>query len=94
MVVSVLYFPEYLLHVYYLSALTQVPLNSVAGEAGCRSNDYLVKINGVDVFQMSHDKAKQLIRDGGDKLSLVIERYGMYGWEISLKCDPRRSKNS
>ena len=23
---------------------------------------------------MSHDKAKQLIRDGGDKLSLVIER--------------------
>jgi len=54
--------------------LLKVPLNSVAGEAGCRSNDYLVKINGVDVFTLSHDKAKQLIKDGGDKLSLVIER--------------------
>ena len=52
----------------------QVPLNSVAGEAGCRSNDYLVKINGVDVFNLSHDKAKQLIKSGGDRLELVIER--------------------
>ena len=52
----------------------QVPLNSVAGEAGCRSNDYLVKINGTDVFNLSHDKAKQLIKSGGDRLELVIER--------------------
>ena len=47
----------------------------MAGEAGCRSNDYLVKINGVDVFNLSHDKAKQLIKSGGDRLELVIERW-------------------
>jgi hypothetical protein len=30
-----------------------------------------------DVFHMSHDKAKAIIRDGGNKLTFVLERYIM-----------------
>ena len=52
----------------------QIPLNSVAGKAGCRSNDYLVKIQGQDVFNMSHDEAKKIIGGAGSHLSLVVER--------------------
>ena len=52
-------------------------MNSVAGEAGCRSNDYLVKIQGQDVFEMSHEQAKKLITTAGNMLNLVIERSGI-----------------
>ncbi len=54
--------------------LLKVPLNSVAGLAGCRTNDYLVKIAGKDVFEMSHEEAKGLIRKAGNTLTMVIER--------------------
>ena len=57
-----------------LPNLLQVPLNSVAGRAGCRSGDYLVKIAGQDVFGLSHDQAKKVIASAGDKLTMVIER--------------------
>ena len=49
-------------------------MNSVAGESGCRSNDYLVKICGQEVFDMSHEYAKKLIKDAGNSLQLVLER--------------------
>ncbi len=49
-------------------------MNSVAGKCGLRSNDYLVKINGRDVFNMTHDEAKRNMAQSPDKLSLVIER--------------------
>lgn len=54
--------------------LLKVPMNSIAGYAGCRSNDYLVKINGQDVFNLSHEQAKALIKNAGDTLTLVVER--------------------
>ena len=76
--------------VYSLSfRLFEVPLNSVAGEAGCRSNDYLVKIQGQDVFNMGHDKAKSLIRDAGNSLSLVIERYARTCFGLLNACSLR-----
>ncbi len=46
----------------------------MAGKAGIRSGDYLVKINGRDVFHMGHEEAKREMAKGGDKLNLVIER--------------------
>ena len=52
----------------------QVPLDSIASHSGCKSGDYLVKISGEDVFQLGHEEAKDLIRRGGNKLVMVVER--------------------
>jgi len=46
----------------------------VAGKSGVRSEDYLVKINNVEVFNLNHDEAKQLIANSGNTLILVVER--------------------
>jgi len=54
--------------------LLSVPLSSIAGYAGVKSNDYLVKIGGQDVFNLSHEQAKALIKNAGDRLVLVVER--------------------
>ena len=49
-------------------------MDSIASHSGCKSGDYLVKINGEDVFQLGHEEAKDLIRKAGNKLSMVVER--------------------
>eukprot|EP00095_Tigriopus_kingsejongensis_P010683 maker-scaffold261_size233860-snap-gene-1.24 protein:Tk10683 transcript:maker-scaffold261_size233860-snap-gene-1.24-mRNA-1 annotation:"pdz and lim domain protein 3" len=54
--------------------IQKVPINSVAGLGGCRPNDYLVQINGRNVFELTHDEAKNLITNSGESLDLVIER--------------------
>ncbi|TRY77272.1 hypothetical protein TCAL_06948 [Tigriopus californicus] len=54
--------------------IVKVPLNSVAGLGGCRSNDYLVQINGRSVFELTHNEAKNIIMNSGEALDLVIER--------------------
>merc|ERR1711872_902294 len=54
--------------------LLKVPLDSIASHSGCKSGDYLVKINGEDVFQLGHEEAKELIRKAGNKLNMVVER--------------------
>merc|ERR1711962_1222976 len=54
--------------------LLKVPLDSIASHSGCKSGDYLVKIQGQDVFQLNHEEAKDLIRKAGNKLNLVVER--------------------
>merc|ERR1712079_59111 len=46
--------------------LLKVPLDSIASHSGCKSGDYLVKINGENVFRMA-----------GNKLNLVVERGDM-----------------
>ena len=40
----------------------KVPLDSIASHSGCKSGDYLVKINGENVFNLGHEEAKD--RDG------------------------------
>ena len=52
----------------------EVPLDSIASHSGCKSGDYLVKINGENVFEMGHEEAKDVIRKAGNKLNLVVER--------------------
>jgi len=54
--------------------IVKVPLDSLAGRAGCQSNDYLVKINGQSVFELDHNDAINLIKQAGNNLTLVIER--------------------
>lgn len=54
--------------------IVNVPLSSIAGYAGCQSNDYLVKIGQQDVFNLTHEQARNLIKNAGDRLSLVVER--------------------
>merc|ERR1711936_272320 len=54
--------------------LLKVPLDSIASHSGCKSGDYLVKISGENVFNMSHEEAKDMIRKAGNKLSMVVER--------------------
>jgi len=54
--------------------LLKVPLDSIASHSGAKSGDYLVKIGGHDVFHLNHEEAKELIRQGGNKLLLVVER--------------------
>merc|ERR1712032_318541 len=54
--------------------LLKVPLDSIASHSGCKSGDYLVKINGENVFNLGHEEAKDLIRKAGNKLALVVER--------------------
>lgn len=51
-----------------------MPLDSIASHSGCKSGDYLVKINGENVFEMGHEEAKDVIRKAGNKLNLVVER--------------------
>ena len=51
-----------------------MPLDSIASHSGCKSGDYLVKINGENVFNLGHEEAKDLIRRAGNKLNLVVER--------------------
>lgn len=54
--------------------ILKVPLDSIAGKAGVRNNDYLVKINGQSVFEMSHNEAINCIKQAGNNLNLVVER--------------------
>jgi len=54
--------------------LLKVPLDSLASHSGCKTGDYLVKIGGEDVFCLTHDQAKALVKKAGNSLSLVIER--------------------
>jgi C-terminal processing protease CtpA/Prc len=49
--------------------------NSPAGNAGLKNMDYLVKVNGQEVFDMNHNDLVKLIRDcKADTLELEIER--------------------
>merc|ERR1712080_94252 len=42
--------------------LLKVPLDSIASHSGCKSGDYLVKIQGQDVFQLN------LVVERGDRI--------------------------
>jgi len=54
--------------------LLKVPLDSIASHSGCVTGDYLVKIQGEDVFSLGHDDVKDKIRNAGNELAMVLER--------------------
>ena len=55
--------------------LEKVALASPAGLAGLKNLDYLIKVNGNEVFEMNHNDVVKLIKESsGDCLELEIER--------------------
>ena len=48
---------------------------SPAGNAGLKNLDYLVKVNGQEVFDMNHNELVKMIREcKGDTIELDVER--------------------
>ena len=47
----------------------------MAGSGGVRTNDYLVQVNGQNVFNLCHDQVKRLVKESGECMTLVVERY-------------------
>ena len=55
--------------------LEKVALASPAGTAGLKNLDYLIKVNGKEVFEMNHNDVVKMIRETtGDTLELEVER--------------------
>ena len=52
----------------------QVNYCSRAYNAGLRSKDYIVEINGTVVFGMNHEECKELIKRAGNHMVLRVER--------------------
>ena len=58
------------------SRIEKVAPQSPAGSAGLKNQDYLVKINGKEVFDMNHNDLVRMVRDWKEEcLELEIERY-------------------
>ena len=55
--------------------IEKVALASPAGAAGLKNLDYLIKVNGQEVFEKRHNDVVQMIKNAsGDTLELEIER--------------------
>jgi len=54
--------------------IEKVSLASPAGYAGLKNMDYLIKVNGKEVFDMGHNQLVQMIKNLGKELELEIER--------------------
>ena len=55
--------------------IEKVSLASPAGDAGLKNLDYLIKVNGKEVFDMNHNELVKMIKNaGGESLELEIER--------------------
>jgi len=55
--------------------IEKVALASPAGQAGLSNLDYLIKVNGREVFEMNHNDVVKMIKESsGDTLELEIER--------------------
>ena len=53
----------------------KVALASPAGASGLKNLDYLVKVNGTEVFEMKHTDVVQMIKNSpNDQLELEVER--------------------
>ena len=53
----------------------QVAHNSLAFEGGLRSKDYLIKINGQNVFNLTHNECTELVKRSGESLRIEAERF-------------------
>jgi len=50
-------------------------MGSPAEEAGLKAHDFLVSVNGQEVFDLSHAQVVRIIKEAGNSLNLSIERY-------------------
>ena len=63
-----------LFFLYILSLFFQIIFNTIAYETGLKERDFIVEINGTQVFDMDHDVCKDLIKQAGDTIKIKIER--------------------
>lgn len=63
-------FSLYLLSLFFC----QIIFNTIAYETGLKERDFIVEINGTQVFDMNHDVCKDLIKQAGDTIKIKIER--------------------
>ena len=56
------------------SFFCQIIFNTIAYETGLKERDFIVEINGTQVFDMDHDVCKDLIKQAGDTIKIKIER--------------------
>jgi len=49
-------------------------MGSPAEEAGLKPYDFLVSVNGQEVFDMSHAQVVRMIKEAGNSLNLSVER--------------------
>merc|ERR1712210_119136 len=54
--------------------LEKIIFNTIAYETGLKERDFIVEINGTQVFDMDHDVCKDLIKQAGDTIKIKIER--------------------
>lgn len=52
--------------------IKDIDAGSPAEEAGLKSNDLLVAVNGESVESLNHDRVVEMIRKGGDQTSLLV----------------------
>ena len=52
----------------------QIIFNTIAYETGLKERDFIVEINGTQVFDMNHDVCKDLIKQAGNTIKIKIER--------------------
>ena len=58
----------------FFSFFCQIIFNTIAYETGLKERDFIVEINGTQVFDMDHDVCKDLIKQAGDTIKIKIER--------------------
>lgn len=56
--------------------ILQVNLSSIADQAGLQAGDAVIKVNGVDVFNLRHKDAQDLIVRAGNTFDILVQRGG------------------
>ena len=60
---------------FLFARIEKVAPGTPAGCAGLKNLDYLIKVNGQEVFDMNHNELVKLIREcKGDTIELDVER--------------------
>lgn len=54
----------------------QVNLGSIADQAGLQAGDALIKVNNVDVYNLRHKDAQDVIVRSGNNFEVVVQRGG------------------
>ena len=42
--------------------------------AGMKVHDFLISVNGQEIFEMNHAQVVSLIKNGGNSINLAVER--------------------
>ena len=57
---------------------------SPANDAGLKVGDFLISVQGMDVFECDHAQVVTAVKNAGNSLNLAVERYSQCCKEITL----------